>query len=186
MEAQTKKTILIWIAATAGVMCLAGILWYLSYIGQFSTYLDKAYNLSVKFPRHWQLVMHPQPGGSVVFISPKENPLDTFQENVNITVQEVPLEQSTLKSLTEQITLQMTKVFNNIKLEESLSIMIGDRKAQRILFSVEKPDAINILSVVMVKVDKAYILTYMSAAKKYKMYLPLVERMIKSFRLTSA
>jgi len=180
----TKKTILIAIAITAGVLLLFAILWFLNFTGQFHLYRDKAYGFSIKFPKHWQVISHPQPGGAVVFVSPKETAMDAFQENVNIAVQDVPPGIATLKTFSDQILLQMSKVFTNLKVTESKAITFGGRSGYRVLFAAEKPDAIRILNVWTIKSGStAYILTYMAAARQYKAYLPLVEEMIKSFRL---
>ena len=180
MEQRHKKAILIGVCAAAG----AGMLWGLAWLGKFDVYKDKTYGFSIEYPRRWQKVVAPQPGAAVVFVSPKENPQDRFQENVNITVQNVPAEIATLEDFSDRAVLQMTKVFKNIKVAETKDITFGQRRGRQVVFVAEKPDAITILTVWALKgADKAYILTYMAATRSYSTYLPLVQEMIRSFEL---
>lgn len=184
MEQATKKTILIWVASVAGVLLAGAVGWLIVFNSQFRTYHDNEYRFTVKYPGAWQVFAHPQAGAAVAFVAPKETALDTFRENVNITIEDLPLETSSLKGLTDKITLQMTKVFPNVTIAQSIPIDFGGRKGHRVLFAIDKPDKIRILTVWTVKgADKAYIFTFMAAAKSYPTYLPLIEAMIKSFEL---
>jgi eukaryotic-like serine/threonine-protein kinase len=184
MERQTRKKILVWIAVSLGAVLVGASLAYLAYIGQFSRYLDRSYGFFIKYPRLWERIEHPQPGGAVIFVSPKETPVDSFRESVNISVTDVPPDLTGLKEFSDKAILQMTKSFSNIKMIESKEVMFGDRKGYKVLFSAEKPDPINVLTVWTIRRgEKAYILTYMAASRHYKTYLNLVEFMIKSFRM---
>ncbi len=183
MEQETKKKILTGIIIAAAVLLFAAFVFFLAFIGRFNRYNDGLYGFSVDYPRRWQKIVHPQPNGAVVFISPKTTALDVFQENVNISVEDVPSELASLKSFSDKIVLQMTKVFNNIKIEESKPYNLGSRKGYRLVFSALKPDY-KVLTVWAIKSgEKAYILSYIAATKQYPQYLPLVEEMIKSFKV---
>lgn len=184
MEQATKKKLLIGLAATAAVVLLAALIWLIIFNSQFRVYADRVDRFSIRYPSAWQMVPHPQAGASVVFVSPKETALDTFRENVNISIQDLPMEISSIKGLTDTILLQMTKVFPNIKVAQSLPVEFGGHKGNRVLFVADQPEKVRILTVWTVKgASKAYILTYMATGKAYPTYLPLVEEMIKSFRL---
>ncbi len=185
MDAATKKNVLIGIAALAGVLLLAALGWFIFQASQFATYKDATYKFSIKYPKAWKMVAAPQPGAAVVFVSPKETALDTFQENVNISITPVPPEIATLKNFSDAILMQMKTVFNNLQVKESREIEIkGARKAARVVFVAEKPDKVHVLNIWTVKGgSSAYILTYMAASSRYEKYLPLVEEMIKSFEI---
>ena len=183
MEQATKKKILIWIAAIAGFLLLLALIWLIIFNAQFKTYKDSVNRFSIRYPGAWDIFPNPETGAAVAFVSKKENALDTFRENVNISIQELP-ETVSLKALTDTIVLQMTKVFPNVAVAQSLPIDFGNRKGQQILFAVDKPDRLRILTVWTIKGgSKAYILTYMSTAKNYPVYLPFVAVMVKSFDL---
>ncbi|MBI4309546.1 MAG: hypothetical protein HY591_04365 [Candidatus Omnitrophica bacterium] len=184
MQQATKKKLLIGLAAAGGMLLLAAGLWYFLFISQFQNYYDKTYGFDIQYPGSWKVVRAPQPGAAVAFISPKENAMDVFSENVNITVEPVPVELVRLQNFSDKILLQMTKVFQNIKVMETKPLIFGDRQGHRVVFRADKPDAITIMNVWTIKdADKAYILTYMAMTKNYQKYLPLVEVMVQSFRL---
>ncbi len=177
----TKKKLLIGIVSVAGALLLAVAVWFLLYTLQFGVYKDNTYRFSIKYPKKWQMTKTPQPGVAVIFVTPKESVLDVFQENVNITVEDVPPDIATLKSFSDKVIAQMTAVFGNIKAQESKAAEFGNRRGYRVLFTTEKPDKMNILTTWTIKGGRAYILMYMAAGKKYETYRPYVEDMIKSF-----
>jgi len=185
MDAVTKKKLLIWIAIAAGALLFIALLCFMAFVGQFNTYRDNPNGFTIKFPRRWQVVSNPEPGGAVAFISQKENAMDRFRENVNIAIQDVPPDVATLKSFSDQILLQMSKVFGNVKAVRKKNVTFGGRPGYMVQFSVDKPDKIQILNVWTIKGDKAYILTYMALTDKYKKYLPLAGHMIKTFKFKS-
>src|SRR4029079_996972 len=56
----------------------------------YSIYEDKASGIRIKYPSYWTMVDHPEGGAIVAFLSPRQNSLDLFSENVNITIQPLP------------------------------------------------------------------------------------------------
>ena len=184
MQQKTKKNILIVLAALAGLLLLAAGAWFLFFIAQFSIYQDVPNVFTVKYPNRWEKQINPQPGVAVIFLSPQETALDTFRENVNISIDDVPAHLATLQNFSNKIIEQMTKVFKNVQVTESRSIDFGGRHGYRVEFTAEKPDAMKILTVWTIKGGrKAYILTYIAMGKRYQTYLPLIETMIQSFVL---
>ena len=184
MQQATKKKLLLGLAAAGGMLLCAAVLWYFVFISQFSPYYDKTYGFDIQYPVGWQVIRSPNPKVAVVFLSPKENALDVFRENVNITIEDVPAQIANLKSFSDKIILQMTKVFKNVKVRESRPFMFGQRNGYRVVFTADKPDAITILNVWTIKsASKAYILTYMAISRNYQQYLGLVDVMIRSFKL---
>ena len=183
MEQKTKKIILISIAAVAGTLLLAALVFYVFFQSQFTVYQDTTHGFSVKYPKDWQKLVAPQPGAAVVFISPKETALDVFLENVNISIEPLPEGISNVQGLSEQIILQMTQVFGNMQITGKKAVTFGGRKGYAMVFAVEKPRAMRILNVLtVIGAKNAYVFTYMSMGNRYKTYLPLVTEMIRSFR----
>ncbi len=184
MEAAKKKKILFWIAITVGCGILIVVLWYLSFIGQFHRYRDDMYKFTIRFPREWQYAVHPQPGGGAFAVyRPYHRGEEGFRETVNITVQPLPANIATIRDLTNTVEAQMKAVFNNLKVDQSVPILFGERRGWMVIFSVEKPDAVKIMTVWTIRdAEKAYILTYMARTENYSKYLPLVEYMIKTFK----
>ncbi len=184
MQPQTKKTILITLASIAGALLLAAAGWLLYFNSHFGSYQDAQHHFIVKYPTAWKFIKSPQPSVAVVFQSPKENALDVLQENVNITVQAVPPHLASLKSFSDKIYQQMTVVFKqNIKVVENVSLDFGGRRGQRMVFEAPNPDNLKMVVVWTIKGDQAYIFTYLGLIKTYPQYGPLVEEMVKSFKL---
>lgn len=183
MEHKTKKILLISLASVAGLVLSVALIWLVVFMSQFHGYKDKNYRFSIKYPAQWDKVVAPQGGAAVVFVSPKENALDIFRENVNVTVQDVPGHIASLKSFTDQMLTQMSAVFNNMSVVENKQIDMGGRPAMWVVFEAQKPDAIRVLTVVTIKgAQHAYILTYVASARKYPQYLPFVQEMVRSFK----
>ena len=180
MKENIKKYILISIAVIA-VGLLGVVLWWFM---QFGTYTDKTYGFSIQYPSAWKLVQTPAEGVAAAFLSPKENAMDRFQENVNVSIEDVPAELATTKNFSDKVLEQMTKVFKNIKVTESKEVMFGQHRGYRAVFVTDTPDKVTILTVWTIKNgNRAYILTYMAMTRQYQTYLPLVETMIQSFKL---
>src|SRR5438128_1556799 len=127
MEASRKKIIITLIAlSTAFLLLLA---WGLYVNAQFIVYTDNYYKFSIKYPRTWKIVVHPQPNVAVVFIRPKDTALDTTQENFSVTIQPVSEEDRVLAVFSARIKTQMTAVFDkNIKIVEDKPIRWGWRE----------------------------------------------------------
>ena len=182
LEPAVKKKVLIGIAVVGAILLTAAVGFFLFFLSQFSLYRDPSSGFSMKYPTQWKVLAN-QGGAAVVFVSPKETALDTFQENVNITIQPVPPHLATLKSFSDKIIQQMTAVFQNMKIIESKNVEFGGRPGHRMLFATEKPQPIKILNVWVIKGDQAYILTYMAMTSRYQTYLSQVQMMIHSFQL---
>lgn len=183
MEAETKRKILFWIATSLGVILVGLVFWYFSYIGQYHRYRDDMYKFTISFPKRWAYKIHPEPGGAILFIAPQERVDETFTATINVAVQVLPSNIASLRDLTETVTKQMKGVFNNLTVEKSVPVQMGERKAWMMVFSAEKPEPIKILTVWTIRdAEKAYILTYLTKTPTYPKYLPFVEYMMKSFK----
>ena len=183
MEAEKKRKILFWLAFSVGCGILIMAFAYFSFIGQFHRYRDDMYKFAIKFPRRWQYVVHPMPGGAFAAYRPYNKGEEGFRESVNISIQVLPANIATVKDLTQTVLDQMKAVFNNLKVEQSAPILFGERRGWMVIFSCEKPDAVKIMTVWTIRdAEKAYILTYMARTENYPKYFPLVEYMIKSFK----
>ncbi len=185
-EPEDKRKLLkklLWVAV--GILFLV-VFNYMSFAGGFDKYVDPLYGFSVSYPSDWQKVEHFQPGAAAVFISPKSKKTDKYRENFNITVQDIPPDVATVEAYTERATMQMMAVFPDITVESSEPITFGGRKGRRVLFSAEKTVKLKIVAAWTIKgAAKAYVLTFMTTFDEYKKYLPMVNYMIKSFRLTN-
>jgi hypothetical protein len=180
----TKKNILIIIASVAGVLLLIAGGWLIYFFSQFASYSDPALGFTIKYPAAWQVVKAPRQEVAVVFVSAKENALDLFQENINVSIQAVPGERASLKTFSDIIISQMNTVFrSSIKIVENKPIEFGAQRGQYLMFEAPKPDALSIIVAWTIKSDRAYIVTFMGKTKNFNASRQLFVESIKSFRL---
>jgi hypothetical protein len=184
MDEQKKGMILKAILLAAGGLLLIALGWFIYFQSQFGSYSDPVYKFSIKYPSSWQVVRAPQAGVAVVFISAKENAMDTFQEKVNVSIQDVPLEYGSMKSFSELIKKQMTAVFkSNINITEDKDIQLGNRKGHRMVFEAAEPSKVTAVLVWTIRGGQAYITTFLGKTNKYKENTALIEKSVTSFQL---
>jgi hypothetical protein len=184
MESSAKKTILISILSVAGLLLLAALGWYLYFIFQFSVYTDDQYKFSIRYPKTWQVIVHPRDKVAVVFMRPKDTALDTMQENFNVTVQSVPNDILTLEAFTGTVKAQMTQVFGkSIKIVEDKPFHSGWHEGHMIAIDALKPDHLKLLNAWVLHSDQAYILTFLGDMNKYEQDALIVNEMIRSLQL---
>src|SRR5204863_267673 len=108
--ARKKKVLIVSIASIAGTLALGWLVWFLFFSSQFVTFRENTYHMSIKYPRGWTVA--PGYAGTVVaFASPKEDALDTFQENLNVAVKDLSQAPMTLDEYTKLAIKQMAAVF---------------------------------------------------------------------------
>jgi hypothetical protein len=184
MDASFKKTLLIVIASAAGLVLLFALVLLLFFNGQYNRYQDDQYKFSIKYPKTWKLIKHPQANVAVVFVRPKDTAMDTMQENFNVTVQQVPTSLLSLPTFSAKIKEQMTAVFgSSIQVAEDKPMQWGWRKGHRIVFQAPKPDHLVMVNAWVLKSDQAYILTFLGDMNKYAQDSPWVDEMIRSLEL---
>jgi len=184
MDASLKKTILIIIASGAGFLLLLALGWFLYFNTQFSVYHDGQYNFSIKYPKSWKVVIHPQANVAVVFLRPKDTSLDTVQENFSVTIQQVPSDIFTLSAFSAKIKTQMTAVFGNgINIVEDKPLTWGWREGHLMSIEAPKPDHLKMVNAWLLSRNQAYIMTFLGEMSKYDQDAQLVNEMIRSFTL---
>ena len=184
MNASTKKIILISIVSIAGLLLLAALGFFLYFNSQFEVYQDAQYKFSIKYPKNWKVIPHPRPTVAVVFLRPKDTAFDTLQENFNVTVQPVPEVDSTLPAFSAAIKKQMTAVFgNSINIVEDSSINFGWRQGHIIAIEAAKPDHLKMVNAWVIRIDQAYIMTFLGDMNKYMQDSLVVHEMIRSLSL---
>ena len=184
MEASTKKKILIWIAAIAGFLLITAVGVFLYYLAQFARYQDDQYHFSIKYPKGWQLIVHPQDTVAVAFLRPKDTSLDTVQENFNVTVQPIPTDIDSLSAFSGRIKAQMTGVFGKaINMVEDKTIHWGWREGHKMVIEAPKPDNLIMVNAWVIAKGQAYILTYLGDIDKYPHDSIYINEMIRSLQL---
>jgi len=173
-----------------GVGVLGIILVVLSMIKvvPYGLFKDPEFGVQMKYPSYWEMNINPAPGAIAVFLVPRKDASDMFQENVSITYFDNAAEQLTFSQLTQRIIKQTTLTFAGIvKVVESRPSSIRGRPAYWFMIEgVDQKDMkatnpVRQLFVWTVIGDKAYIISYAALRSDYSLYLDQVKTMIRSF-----
>ncbi len=184
MKIPHKKTILIVIASIAGLLLLAALGWFLYFNAQFSVYQDDQYKFSIKYPKTWKVVVHPQANVAVVFLRPKDTALDAVQENFNVTIQPLPNDILTLDAFSGTIKRQMTGVFGkSINIVEDKPLHWGWREGHQMALEAPKPDHLKMVNAWVLRGNQAFILTFLGDMNKYNNDRLVIDEMIRSLQL---
>jgi len=163
---------------------LAALGLFLYFNAQFSVYQDDQYKFSIKYPKTWKVIVHPQENVAVIFMRPKDTQLDTLQENLNVTVQPVPGDIFTLAAFTGTVKRQMLGTFaGSIKLVEDKDYHWGWREGHLMAIEAQIPDHLRMVNAWTLHQNQSYILTFLGDMNKYAQDKLWVEEMIRSFQL---
>jgi serine/threonine-protein kinase len=156
----------------------------------YAQYKNNAAGIRMKYPSYWKLVDHPE-GAIVAFASPPQTAMDTYSENVNISMQDLSLKPMNLDQFTKTAISQMTGTFKDaVEVVDSGSDELGGYPAFRFVYLLkretpkgEKQDPLKFMNVWIVNGNKAYIFTYGAMEKDYDAFHEEVGTMLKSFTI---
>ncbi len=144
------------------------------------TYQNTRNNLSIRYPENWRIN---EEEDGVMFISPKENDTDDFQENIGIAVQNLANNQANLDQIAVASLEQLKKVINDFSLVSSTETTLENIPAKQFVYTGKFGDFdVKWLQVIALEGDNFYIITYTAKASSYNNYLNLVEEMVNSFK----
>ncbi len=151
---------------------------------QFLSYQDQDYDLEINYPEDWQQQQINDfliPG--VIFISPLEDEQDLFQENVSISIESL-LEESSLQTYTAESVAEIKRIDPFVPPPEKT--YLGKHESRKITYESKNRRGLEVTrtQIWTVSEGKAYILTYTAEPEQYQNFMPIVERMIESFKLS--
>jgi hypothetical protein len=178
-----QSQILAGILFTIGVILLLVTAAWMFFGNRFSRYKNTVDGYSISYPSRW-LVKENFNGASVVFLAPREGPLDYFSESVSVVVQDLSAQPISLVDYTQLATHQMKVVFKQmIDVIESGPTTISGLPAHRYIFIGKGVDGdMKYHMVWLIKGFKAYQVTFTSVASQYGFYEKDLSRMLGSFR----
>jgi len=178
------KVILKFLAVLLGLALLAALGLFVYFKLQFTTYADSQYKFSIKYPKSWKVVVHPQPNVAVVFLRPKDTAMDTIQENFSVTVQPIPASIFNLAQFSATVKNQMTAVFSkSIQIAEDKPLHWGWREGRQMVFNAPKPDHLKMVNAWVLRDNQSYILTFFGDMNKYDKDKFYIEEIIHSLQL---
>lgn len=170
-------------------------------IARFLTYINSQYHFEIQYDSNWQKIEF-SPGIEdndrnivINFLSPSEGGLDTFREYLIVEVGDIHSQQSsTYSSLSQYVLNQINdykKSFRGFQLIESSnktrsSVSNGYLLSSDIVYTYNDPivGKIKVMEFYFINKDKIYFLSFKSDAMKYQTYLPIIQKVVSSFRIT--
>jgi len=180
------KKIFLGIVSIWGVLIFAVIVLAIYYYGLFTVYQDDQYKFSIRYPKTWQIIVHPKPTVAVVFLRPKDTAMDLLQENFSVTVQPLPNGVFTLDEFSDKLKAQMISVYgyrSNVNFVQYSPVNWDWHKGYEMSIEAPKPDNLKMVNAWTVYHNQAYILTYLGNIDKYYFDSVIVDAIIRSFRL---
>jgi eukaryotic-like serine/threonine-protein kinase len=148
---------------------------------KFATYENE--QIKIDYPIGWlQEYDSNSSSTSVRFISPKENNLDQFQEQVTITIKESPQPLS-LTEYTQQAVRQIES-FSNFVLSHPRKIEFAKSEGKSIIYQgKDKNTKVKRQEVWTVNYQTIYSIIYTAESDKFEKFLPQAETMIESLEI---
>jgi len=163
------------------------------------TYTNSAFNLTVQYPPTWGVMELkanpysyptevPRSSPVAVILSPLEKESDKFQEKVLIGVQNLLPSRMTLQEYTKSSLSSYRNQSDTFKILESGPTTLAGQPAHKIVFTDDSVNGSKLKKIQVWTVlnnSKAYVITFGSEESKYADYLPQVQNILSSFRITT-
>ncbi|MFL6322901.1 MAG: PsbP-related protein [Nitrososphaeraceae archaeon] len=156
----------------------------------FLIYENPAYGFKIQYPSDWEKIEFT--GGVeeghrkiiINFVSPLESASDNFREY--FIIERGSIEPQATLSLQHGFNSYVTslKSLPDFKLIESNIFSLGDRPAEKLIYSYSNPEVgvTKTTDILVIKDEKVYLLSFNSDADKYNNYLPTIQKMVGSFQ----
>ena len=151
---------------------------------EFLLYEDATRGIKIKYPVEWEKVELDQPEASVAFVSPDENDLDVLQENLIFGFDKLQQIMTLDEYIKRELDIMSARKGDFTLIESQPTSLAGNPAHKIVWTSAEEIGyTIKTMQLVMIKENKAYIITFAGDSKKYDSYLPIVQQMIDSFEI---
>jgi hypothetical protein len=151
----------------------------------FSEYRSPKYKIRIIYPEEWTML--DLPTDTVVdFLAPLENEDDTFQENLNVVVQDVGDKPLSLYEYAEISIAQINDMFEDSKILSVEDTTLDGNSAHRLIHTAKYGEyELKWMQIYTIKNRKVYLITYTAEREKYDAYLDIILDMVDSFRILS-
>ncbi len=190
----TRKTKKILIAAgIAGIIAasVAILPWIINSnssnikVENFSSYEQSSLGITIKYPPTWQRqdINNIFTKEVVTFLSPQSSDGDNFQEKVTLSIEDYS---GSLNQSKDDFTKEINKALSAVEIVETTPTTLAFKPAFKIIYT-GKDEENNLdfknLQIWTLKGNKAYILTYTAKQEDFDKFIPVVEKMIKTFEI---
>jgi len=147
------------------------------------TYKDRVYGISIDYPRSWKKKDGVREA-VVLFIAPKTSPAEMFAANVNITVQDLSGQDTTLDRYVQSMIERQKGFIERYELLGIEPTTLAGCPACKIEFSGQQVyTKLRFMQVCTIKGQRAYAITCAAEGNKFSDFITVVGEMVNSFTI---
>jgi cytoskeletal protein RodZ len=149
------------------------------------SYESPQFNMKLKYPGSWAL-QEGLMGTVAVFLSPNENDTDTFQESVNIIVQDLSTQtvDIDLAMYTEGSVEQIKQLITDASIITSEKATLSGKEAHKLVYTGKQGEYdLKWMQIYSIKDKMAYVISFTAQADKYDSYVKQAEELVNSIEI---
>src|SRR4030066_1335779 len=150
---------------------------------RFLIHEDPVYKVKISYPQTWKLVSTEE--NIFAIQSPKESVSDTFQENLNLVMNDLSGQQLTLDAYKDLAIESIRQAIMDFSLIEFGPATLAKNPAYKIVFTgTADKHKLKFMQVFTAKNDISYVLTFAFEVDAFTEYLDTAQRMLDTFEIT--
>ena len=149
------------------------------------TYQSSTHQFKIKYPEKWekQESQNTLISDVVVFLAPKKNSTDSFQEQITVSIEDLPKPMS-LDEYNQSSINSIKNNFNDVKILEENAKSFAKKPGHTVIFDAQDGQkATKIMQTWTLMNNKAYVLTYTAEKSEYSEYINTAEAMMNSLEI---
>ena len=155
----------------------------------FIVYQNVTMNIKIEYPAVWKIAEHNSANNKLLeFIAPPESHMDIFPPVVTVSVRNLTSNNVTLAIYTKENLDEAKRSLPNFQLVESNDTTLDGLKAHRMVYTFvsSNPSAqlhFQTMNIWAIKDDRVYTFTYSDSRSEYTRHIPIIQKMIDSFKV---
>jgi serine/threonine protein kinase len=154
-------------------------------VDKLLTYQSFTHQFKIKYPEKWekQESQNTLISDVVVFLAPKKNSADSFQEQITVSIEDLPKPMS-LDEYNQSSINSIKTNFNDVKILEENAKSFANNRGHTVIFDAQDGQkTTKIMQTWTLMNNKAYVLTYTAEKSEYSEYINTAEAMMNSLEI---
>ncbi len=148
--------------------------------GNWKTYTNYANHYTMNYPENW---VQQFTNNTLVFLSPREDDKDWFQENVNVMLQDLSQQSMSLEQYTELTQKQTIDHIGSSAIIALKNATIVGQRAKEFIYNLSYQGRnLKVKQYWFIKDNIAYLFTYTAEQSQFSNYESTAIEMIRSFK----
>lgn len=146
------------------------------------TYTDNVNHFTLKYPETW---IKKSGVNMIAFLSPRENEKDSFQENVNLLLQDLSQQKMNLEQYTALTRKQIIDNFGASAIVSTKPTTFAGQQSEEFIYNMNfQGRQLKIRQYWFIKNNLAYLFTFTAEPSQYSKYESLAMEIINSFKFS--